>query len=263
MKSRYEKDMKNRKDGTMRIRVLNRDMIKYLAMFTMLLNHIANIFLEPGTVLFAALVDIGYFTAPVMCWFLVEGYHYTHSKKMYAIRLAVFALLSEVPFCLAFSEAYTGERIISFCGFNMIFTLFLCFCILLIREKVPDFSVKVLLYICLFFISAFSDWALLAPAFTLLFAWGRGDMGRTKKAFAAAAGLFVLCDFAFGDSLYSTVYNLACAVASALGVAAAGFVIIYMYNGQRIRKGEKFSKWFFYLFYPIHLLILGIIRLIL
>ena len=49
MKSRYEKDMKNRKDGTMRIRVLNRDMIKYLAMFTMLLNHIANIFLEPGT----------------------------------------------------------------------------------------------------------------------------------------------------------------------------------------------------------------------
>ena len=247
----------------MQTRVLNRDMIKYLAMFTMLLNHIANIFLEQGTVLFTVLVDIGYFTAPVMCWFLAEGYHYTRSKKKYAIRLALFALLSEVPFCLAFSEAYTGERIISFCGFNMIFTLFLCFCILLVRERVPDFSVKVLLYICLFFISAFSDWALLAPVFTLLFAWGRGDMGRTKKAFGAAAGLFVLSDFAFGDSLYATVYNLVYAVASALGVVAAGFVIVYMYNGQRIRKGKRFSQWFFYLFYPIHLLILGIIRVIL
>ena len=44
---------------------LNRDVIKYIAMFTMLLNHIANIFLTPGTPLFTLLVDIGYFTAPV------------------------------------------------------------------------------------------------------------------------------------------------------------------------------------------------------
>ena len=51
---------------------LNRDVIKYIAMFTMLLNHIANIFLTPGTPLFTLLVDIGYFTAPVMCYFLVE-----------------------------------------------------------------------------------------------------------------------------------------------------------------------------------------------
>ena len=101
---------------------MNRDVIKYIAMFTMILNHIANIFMDPGTLLFTVLVDIGYFTAPVMCYFLVEGYHYTRSKKKYARRLAVFALISEVPFCLAFSEVYVGEKTIAFCGFNMIFT---------------------------------------------------------------------------------------------------------------------------------------------
>ena len=53
---------------------LNRDQIKYIAVFTMLLNHVANIFLQPGTFACEALKDIGYFTAPVMCWFLVEGY---------------------------------------------------------------------------------------------------------------------------------------------------------------------------------------------
>ncbi len=36
---------------------MNRDAIKYIAMFTMLLNHIANIFLDPGTLLFTVLVD--------------------------------------------------------------------------------------------------------------------------------------------------------------------------------------------------------------
>lgn len=55
-------------------RVLNRDVIKYIAMTAMLLNHIANIFLVPGTLWYEVLVDIGYFTAITMCYFLVEGF---------------------------------------------------------------------------------------------------------------------------------------------------------------------------------------------
>ncbi len=72
---------------------LNRDQIKYIAVFTMLLNHVANIFLQPGTFACEALKDIGYFTAPVMCWFLVEGYRYTRSVKKYAGRLQSLPLL--------------------------------------------------------------------------------------------------------------------------------------------------------------------------
>ncbi len=50
----------------------NRDVIKYIAMVTMLLNHIAHVFLTRGTVLHEVFEDVGYFTAPVMCYFLVE-----------------------------------------------------------------------------------------------------------------------------------------------------------------------------------------------
>ena len=49
-------------------RVLNRDVIKYIAVTAMLLNHIANIFLVPGTLWYEELVDIGYFTAITMCY---------------------------------------------------------------------------------------------------------------------------------------------------------------------------------------------------
>ena len=110
---------------------MNRDQIKYVAMFTMLLNHIANVFLEPGTFLFEVMVDVGYFTAITMCYFLVEGYGYTRSKEKYGKRLLLFALISEIPFCLAFTE----EGTISFVSMNMLFTLFLCFLILYAMEK--------------------------------------------------------------------------------------------------------------------------------
>ena len=53
---------------------INRDQIKYIAMFLMLLNHISIIFLEPGTFLSELFLDLGYFTAITMCYFLVEGY---------------------------------------------------------------------------------------------------------------------------------------------------------------------------------------------
>ena len=49
---------------------LNRDVIKYIAMVTMLLNHIAHVFLTRGTVLHEIFEDVGYFTAPscVISW---------------------------------------------------------------------------------------------------------------------------------------------------------------------------------------------------
>ena len=67
--------------------MLNRDIIKYLAVFAMLLNHIANLFLTSGTLLCEVFLDIGYFTAITMCYFLAEGYHYTRSKRKYGQRL--------------------------------------------------------------------------------------------------------------------------------------------------------------------------------
>ena len=74
---------------------MNRDQIKFLAIITMTCNHIANIFLTPGTLLFEIMIDIGYFTAITMCYFLVEGYGYTHDKKKYGERLSSSGIMGE------------------------------------------------------------------------------------------------------------------------------------------------------------------------
>ena len=249
---------------------MNRDTIKYIAMFTMLLNHIANVFLTPGTLLFEVVVDVGYFTAITMCYFLVEGYGYTHSKEKYGKRLFLFAVLSQIPFNLAFTE----EGVIQFTGMNMIFTLFLCFLILYVREKIPTGRQTACIW-GLAAISLCSDWALLAPIFTIWFANAAQSMSGAEEngeklcrknlwpVFGKAMLLFGLISCAGNADIMPLWKNLLCSAGAVFGILLSGICIIYFYNGKRAKSHRTFSKWFFYLFYPIHLLVLGMLRVVL
>ena len=146
---------------------MNRDTIKMLAMATMLVNHIANVFMPAGAPLTNLCLYIGYFTAVTMCYFLVEGYGYTHSKTQYAGRLFGFAVLAQLPYQLVFPEHGMAGML----QFNMLFTLLLCFLVLAAQEKIHSGFLRVFCIVLLIFASIFCDWALLAPVFTLLFAW--------------------------------------------------------------------------------------------
>lgn len=236
---------------------LNRDVIKYIAMFTMLLNHISHVCLESGTFLAALFEDVGYFTAPVMCWFLVEGYQYTHSKKNYAVRLFLFAVLSEIPFCLAFSY---GDKIY-FVGLNMLFTLFFCFLILVAQEKIKNRFLRIIAQILLVLVTIGCDWPLMAAIYTIMFSYTYGSKKKAAVSYGAAALIFAFFLYQNNLFMYSAQEAVIRAFCGSLGVAAAGVTVLCFYNGKRAEYGRTFSKWFFYLFYPVHLLILGLIRL--
>ncbi|MCD8348092.1 MAG: conjugal transfer protein TraX [Lachnospiraceae bacterium] len=241
----------------MREKSLNRDVIKYIAMFMMLLNHVAHVFSLSGTFLGELFTDLGYFTAPVMCYFLVEGYHCTHSKMQYGIRLAVFALISEIPFCLAF----TPSGVISFQGMNMIFTLLLCFLIVLAMDQIANPLLRELTVFALIAASVCSDWAVLAPVFTVLFVWAGQEKNRVRTAYVIVTLAFGLTNFSSGIGYYPLQRNLLLSLGTMIGPALAGFVVVELYNGMRIKKGRAFSQWFFYLFYPLHLFALSLLRI--
>lgn len=236
---------------------LNRDVIKYIAMLTMLLNHISTIFMKSGSFLSEFFLDIGYFTAITMCYFLVEGYQYTHSKKAYAIRLLLFALISEVPYCLAFTQ----DGIIEFEGLNMMFTLLICFGILVVFDRTSNMVLRFTYALFSIILSLFCSWAILAPIFTLLFIWSKGSDKKIKLSFTIAVLLFAAFNLAGGIGRFSMTTNILYALGSMVGTGLSGIVITYLYNGKRLEKGRVFSKWFFYWFYPVHLLILGLIRI--
>lgn len=239
---------------------LNRDAIKAIAMATMLLNHIANALLSPENLWFEPLVDIGYFTAVTMCYFLAEGYEYTHDRKAYALRLLGFALIAQIPYQLA----------LGFFQLNMLFTLLVCLGTAHVAHEMATRPGERLgrnfaALLGLFFASLFMDWAILAPVFTLMFAsWRYGDTPACGTR-SGLARLFV------GDALIFfflnlqeewTVHTVLHTAASTLGILVAGAVILLFYNGKRAEHGRAFWKWFFYLFYPAHLAVLAAVKLL-
>lgn len=236
-----------------RLQVLNRDAIKYIAMFTMLLNHIAHIFLERGTPLYEIFEDIGFFTAPVMCFFLVEGYTYTRSKKEYGLRLLLFAVLSQIPFRLAFGYS----------TLNMIYTLLCCFLILVVMEKVSNPLLCKGLSLLLILATVNGDWPVVAPILTILLANDWGDRRMMARGFCLSYLLFIVLNvqsYMNGETGDWTLYAIIHSMLSGLGILAAAMATLVLYNGERAKRGRTFSKWFFYLFYPGHLLILYLIK---
>lgn len=235
------------------MKTLNRDAIKYIAMFTMLLNHIAHVFLTRGTLAYELLEDIGYFTAPVMCFFLVEGYLHTRSKLKYGGRLFFFAILSQCPYLLAFR----------FGNLNMFFTLFCCFLILVVLERVDSYLLQNALCVLLILVTMISDWAVVAAFLTLLLAKNWEDKKRMWASYVGVTLLFAMLNisnYMVGQTIALTVWTVCRSLFSGIGILVAGAAVLEFYNGQRAKRGQTFSKWFFYLFYPGHLFVLYLIK---
>lgn len=70
------------------------DLLKYLAMVTMLIDHIGYMFF-PGHMIWRV---IGRISFPIFAWLIAAGWRRTRDWKRYAWRLFVFALLSQIPY---------------------------------------------------------------------------------------------------------------------------------------------------------------------
>lgn len=235
-------------------RVLNRDQIKMLAIIAMTFNHIAHVLLAPGSVLYEVFEDIGYFTAITMCYFLLEGYRYTRSKKAYAIRLLIFALLSEVPFLLA----------MGYFQMNVIFTLFICLLIFCVMDSGLAGWQRSLIVFLLILSTVICDWALLLAVAAVLFKKNENKPGGMALSYGIMFVLFWLMNipgYAMTDTgLQFSICAAAHSFLAALGIAVSGVFTLVLYNGRKSEKYVKFNKWFFYIYYPAHLLLLWLIN---
>ena len=229
---------------------LNRDIIKYAAVFAMLLNHMAHVFLQEGSLEYEICVAVGYFTAVTMCYFLVEGYQYTRSKKKYGQRLLLFALISQVPY-----QAALGIR-----QLNMLFTLLFCFLILVCLEYIQDSAERSVCVCLLAAATCICDWGGLAAAFTVLFAQAYGSRRKLLYAYGLDYLLFSLVSAAEYAKTLSWALAVPRGLLEGVGILASGVVIIFFYSGKRTGTGGRFSKWFFYVFYPMHLFALWVIN---
>lgn len=240
--------------------------LKYIALFSMFLDHVGVIYHSflPKAVYFS-LRMVGRLSFPLFCFLLVEGFFHTHNQKNYQKRLFIFALLSEVPYDLAFGylPATTFHSLLhlqaqpltaflpGFQQQNVLFTLFLGFTAMIWMEKVTQYrqnvfyrNIDILIIFCCLSEVLQTDCGA-AGILCIFFFYSiykkRGD----GTNLPIKAGLIGTLPAALPLLTYVSPFPVQI-------FALADSLILHCYSGE---KG-KGIKYLFYLFYPLHLLIL-------
>lgn len=243
-------------------KLLNSNQLKLIAIVAMTVDHIAwAVF--PGYPLDAVPVImhiIGRLTCPIMCYFIAEGYHYTKNINKYTARLFIFAVISHFAYIFASNDFVDAKSFIPFYYGNVLnqtsVMWSLAWGLVMLRvansEKLNSF-VKVLSIIAICVITLPSDWSCVASPCILAIGTNRGKFKNQ---------MFWMI---FYVAIYSAVYFFAIDKAYGLIQMCVVFSIpiIHLYNGERGKKPKinKFMKWLFYIYYPLHLSIIGIINL--
>lgn len=223
--------------------------LKIIAIIVMLIDHIGAVIIEqgflqaynqqlPGALSYELMLTlmawdenlrfIGRIAFPIFCFLLVEGFVHTKNRKKYVSRLAIFALISEIPFDLALRHS-----VLELTYQNVMFTLLIGFIMMMALEK---FSQKPIAYPIIIGLSMFAAYLL-----------------QTDYDYRGIILIAVLYLFRYEPVLQT--------VAGCISLywewpAMFAFIPIRLYNGKRGRS----IKYFFYLFYPVHILLLVVIR---
>ena len=252
------------------IRTISRSTLKFAGLFFMLLNHIAWIFLPEGSLARDLLTGPGYFTAPVMCYLLAEGIFLTRSVRRYLVRLFLFALLSQVPYDLAF----TKDTVLTFTELNMIYTLWISLLLLIVHTRPFPEPVKWILSVLLVLATVSADWGILAPVFTLMFYFA-GNTQKARREVWALTVIIIGVTFARWTAVIGPLLAAVCVVRfyrspleqTSISQENTEEKPVSPEGNEPEEKTKKkervsaLSQWSFYLFYPLHLLILGLIRI--
>ena len=229
----------------MKGKILTQEHLKILACLFMLLDHIGYMNLVPG--FYMELRAIGRLAFPIFCFLLCEGFLHTRSKKNYLIRLGIGMLLAEIPFDLF---AY---GCITFSHQNVMVTLFFAFVMAMLMEKTDKMWLKVLVIVPFYFLADFlrTDYAgagILMVAIFLL-----TDKLPYKRLWQTT--LMLISQF-FVTSLTFSFFGIRIPLQI---FAVFAMVPIALYSGKKTSRNPVF-QWAFYLFYPVHMLILSFFR---
>ena len=203
--------------------------LKLLAMLAMTADHIGAVFFPE----IPLLRWIGRLAMPVLCSFIGEGLRHTRSPRRYLLRLTGFALLSELPFDLAF---YGG---IEWGHQNVYFTLALGLLALWAIQSRDMEGWLLALTAALAAELLGCDYGMYGVLLILLL----DRFHRARSEQLAAAALLNLAFFGLQTQTLSLI----------------ALPLLWLYNGKRGRDDRRL----FYLYYPAHLCVLGILRFVL
>ena len=212
--------------------MIDRSVLKWIAVLTMVIDHVGAI-LFPDQSWMRGIGRVGF---PVYAYCLAEGFRYTSDYRRYLGRLALFAILSEIPFDLAFYGVP-----FSFAHQNVFFTLTLGLILLWVLERCRE-----QLLLCA---GAFAVLCFLAQA--LHMDYGAGGLLMVFAFYLAQQGTSPW--IGWGIFVFINLFGYAGGVQWA---AILALLPIGLYSGKAGKRKQRFFYWI----YPLHLLLLWIIE---
>lgn len=234
---------------------LNSNHLKVIAIIAMTIDHIADLLYPgiPNNIITNILHIIGRLTAPIMFFFICEGFFYTKNLKKYITRLFAFALISHFAYCFSFGINYipfsTGEI---FNQTSIMWTLawsVIALYIVYEKNNLKEWK-KWLLVILIDVITFSADWSCIGVMIILSMYGNRENLEKQMKGMMFWTSIYALVSFIFVNKIYGIIQLFVILV----------YPLLRRYNGE---KGKaKWLKWFFYIYYPLHLVIIGVLRML-
>ena len=225
---------------------LNRNQIKYLVVLAMVLDHIGWAFFPVGSLEGQLLHFVGRLTGPTMAFFLEEGYEHTRNPRRYALRLGLFALISAVPYALFESgKPFNLQQ-------NVMYTLFLGFLGMWAWDRGPwNVTRKKWIVSALVVLSVIGDWPVMDVLCPVLMFRNREEPQEKWNSFLLVSFISFVMSVTGWEPLWYGAFSF--------GMILPCLLLRYCYSGEQGSK-NPIHKWFFYIFYPAHLLVLWYLR---
>ena len=227
--------------------------LKHIAIITMVVDHIGVVLLPDVF----WLRGIGRLSFIIFCFLLAEGAVFTRNRPKYAIRLLLLALLSIVPFSLAKHDEW-----LNFEDLNVFFVLSSSVMMLSLFDlckNIPfEYFFKLLIVIMFGLIGNIVgfEYHFYGYALVACFYQFRGN----KLAVLWATIITTLVALPLFKIYVESSKPINAIVYSFIeGIGLISLFFILAYNGER---GKQLPKWFYYLFYPAHLGILVLIKIL-
>ena len=182
---------------------------------------------------------IGRIAFPIFCFLLVEGFLHTKNLPKYCLRLAVFALVSEIPFDLAFhyTPVYKESQ-------NVFFTLLIGLLVIAFDRW------------CHERLTAYPFINTVLPIIVFLAGTGLAEFLQTDYGCIGVIVIDILYQLRRRRITAGILSAAFLCLSSSLEITAFFCVpLIHYYNGKRGLS----LKYVFYIFYPAHLLLLYLI----
>ena len=223
--------------------------LKIIALASMIIDHLAVVFPDIFPFWFRG---IGRLAWPIFAFLLADGFRHTKSPEKFVMRLLAFALISEIPYDIAM-----GNSISFISDTNIFYTLFLGGMAICLYERMKDrYNWQMAAVIGAIFPTAVFAELLTADysGIGVLFIFAVYAI-KHQRLRIAAVGAFTLSQFIPLVPAHFLGIDIRLEYWLMIPFALASVPLIAMYNGKR---GVQ-AKWWFYLAYPAHLVVLVII----